>query len=270
MFQPQPTAFSTFYSDFIPSPIDDSRDQGLAIHRERHGSYSQPEHSSFNNFQQAHFGPVGVGATPSGGINLGPSPSVGSSGPSVGLGPVPGPGPGGLVHGGAVATPAGVTSTGRASISTANAPLSAFSLHGALPHPQQPTPSDLPNLFDHEPTSVHDLHQLRRNLAPFRDHPAAPRDMEQNPSFSDDLAAQEAAARTWQPELEVRSNIIINAGRLIPQGRCTARLGAAPFPSANGFKLWQGPRVGEKTPINAITAEYAKADPVYVAKTMVS
>lgn len=32
----------------------------------------------------------------------------------------------------------------------------------------------------------------------------------------------------------------------------------------------QGPRVGDKTPIDAITAEYAKADPVYVAKTMVS
>ncbi|KAJ4408861.1 hypothetical protein N0V82_009624 [Gnomoniopsis sp. IMI 355080] len=55
--------------------------------------------------------------------------------------------------------------------------------------------------------------------------------MESDQSLQDDLAAQEAAARTWQPELE-------------------------------------GPRVGDKTPIDAITAEYAKADPVYVAKTM--
>lgn len=39
--------------------------------------------------------------------------------------------------------------------------------------------------------------------------------------------------------------------------------------SANRLKPLQGPRVGEKTPIDAITAEYAKADPVYVAKTMV-
>lgn len=39
---------------------------------------------------------------------------------------------------------------------------------------------------------------------------------------------------------------------------------------ANLLRLVQGPRVGDKTPIDAITAEYAKADPVYVAKTMVS
>ncbi|PSS03193.1 peptidase C65 Otubain-domain-containing protein [Coniella lustricola] len=55
--------------------------------------------------------------------------------------------------------------------------------------------------------------------------------MEPDHSLQDDLAAQEAAARTWQPEIE-------------------------------------GPRVGDKTPIDAITAEYAKADPVYIAKTM--
>lgn len=32
----------------------------------------------------------------------------------------------------------------------------------------------------------------------------------------------------------------------------------------------QGPRVGDKTPIAAITEEYAKGDPIYVAKTLVS
>lgn len=55
--------------------------------------------------------------------------------------------------------------------------------------------------------------------------------MEQSQSLQDELAAQEAAARTWQPELE-------------------------------------GPRVGDKTPIAAITEEYAKGDPIYVAKTL--
>ena len=32
----------------------------------------------------------------------------------------------------------------------------------------------------------------------------------------------------------------------------------------------QGPLVGEKTSSQAITEEYARADPTYVAKTMVS
>ncbi|KAK7743911.1 hypothetical protein SLS53_003933 [Cytospora paraplurivora] len=54
--------------------------------------------------------------------------------------------------------------------------------------------------------------------------------MEQSQGLEDELAAQEAAARTWQPELE-------------------------------------GPRLGDKTPIGAIMEEYAKADPIYVAKT---
>lgn len=193
MFQPQPTPFSAFYSDFIPAgPIDDLCNGGLSV-RERHGPYAHPQqHSSFSSFQQAHFGAAGA----SGGVDPGPSPSVGSSGPSGGLVS----GPGGLGNGGAVATPAGVSS--RASVSTA--PLSAFPLHGALPHPQQPTPAGAPSLFDHKSSPAHDLHRLRRsNLLAFRNASDSSRDMEQNSSLSDDLAAQEAAARTWQPELEV-------------------------------------------------------------------
>ncbi|AEO65607.1 f269be01-2657-4f0a-9429-421a051efec3 [Thermothielavioides terrestris] len=49
---------------------------------------------------------------------------------------------------------------------------------------------------------------------------------------ADDLVAQEAAARDYQPQ-------------------------------------FQGPLVGKKTPSTAITEEYAKADPIYVQKTMV-
>lgn len=36
------------------------------------------------------------------------------------------------------------------------------------------------------------------------------------------------------------------------------------------FNIEQGPLVGEKTPSHAISQEYAKADPTYVAKTLVS
>jgi hypothetical protein len=35
------------------------------------------------------------------------------------------------------------------------------------------------------------------------------------------------------------------------------------------FSPLQGPLVGNKTPSSAITEEYAKADPVYVQKTLV-
>ncbi|KKY36746.1 putative ubiquitin thioesterase [Diaporthe ampelina] len=55
--------------------------------------------------------------------------------------------------------------------------------------------------------------------------------MEQNQGLPDDFAAQEAAARTWEPEVE-------------------------------------GPLLGDKTTITAITEQYAKADPVYVDKTI--
>ncbi|KAK4236105.1 peptidase C65 Otubain-domain-containing protein [Achaetomium macrosporum] len=51
-------------------------------------------------------------------------------------------------------------------------------------------------------------------------------------SSADDLVAQEAAAREYQPQ-------------------------------------FQGPLIGKKTPSTAITEEYAKADPIYVQKTMV-
>ncbi|KAK4447455.1 peptidase C65 Otubain-domain-containing protein [Podospora aff. communis PSN243] len=68
-------------------------------------------------------------------------------------------------------------------------------------------------------------HQQR--LSPHSHSPTAVK-MEQN---HDDLHAQEAAARDYQPDLK-------------------------------------GPLVGEKTPSTAITEEYAKADPIYVQKTM--
>jgi hypothetical protein len=66
---------------------------------------------------------------------------------------------------------------------------------------------------------------------------------------SHDMEAQEAAARDFQPALEVPSGCkgdVINA------------------------ESKQGPLVGEKKSSRAITEEYAKADPVYVAKTAVS
>lgn len=127
--------------------------------------------------------------------------------------------------------------------------------------------------------------------------------MEPNQALQEDLDAQETAARTWQPELTVRPQVPVHvpescslfststaskrsaharlkAQRLAALGsfdngttdkaRIDMRASNSWAHPANPLCVAQGPRVGDKTPIDAITAEYAKADPVYVAKTMVS
>lgn len=107
--------------------------------------------------------------------------------------------------------------------------------------------------------------------------------MEPDQSLQDDLAAQEAAARTWQPDIDVRSSpqptapILNNCPFDAPRRRSFNAQRVTTGPTSLDISsqlttccLTQGPRVGDKTPIDAITAEYAKADPVYVAKTMVS
>ncbi|KAK3336101.1 peptidase C65 Otubain-domain-containing protein [Cercophora scortea] len=82
-----------------------------------------------------------------------------------------------------------------------------------------------PNSNSHSLHHHHHLHHHQPSVP--HSHPIIK--MEPN---QDDLVAQEAAAREYQPHLE-------------------------------------GPLVGNKTPSTAITDEYAKADPVYVQKTMV-
>lgn len=66
-----------------------------------------------------------------------------------------------------------------------------------------------------------------------------------------DIAAQQAAAKDYRPVLEVRH----------PAYNCQTR-------SLIGNHL-QGSLVGNKTPSDAITQQYAEADQVYVEKTMV-
>lgn len=84
--------------------------------------------------------------------------------------------------------------------------------------------------------------------------------MEQNQGLPDDFAAQEAAARTWEPEVEVRY-------LPFPSRPHPAFLG---FPRLTTPDPHQGPLLGDKTTIAAITEQYAKADPIYVDKTIVS
>lgn len=117
------------------------------------------------------------------------------------------PAPGGLGHGGAAA---------------AGAPLSTiFPLHGAIPHPRldldlEPAASRSNNLFDHgfspSNNNAHTTslkHLSRHHLLLSSSRRAASRstaNMEPNQSLQDDLAAQEAAARVWQPDIDVRSS----------------------------------------------------------------
>jgi hypothetical protein len=72
---------------------------------------------------------------------------------------------------------------------------------------------------------------------------------------AEDLAAQEAAAREYQPQLEVTAH--------------TPLILLDENPRSRSLRNTQGPLVGRKTPSTAIVEEYAKADPVYVQKTMV-
>lgn len=81
--------------------------------------------------------------------------------------------------------------------------------------------------------------------------------MERN---TDDLVAQEAAAREYQAQLEV--NLIPHFPRSLPSLLEGSALTKA-------LRYLQGPLVGKKTPSNVIVEEYAKADPIYVQKTMV-
>lgn len=69
--------------------------------------------------------------------------------------------------------------------------------------------------------------------------------------MNDDLAAQEALARDFQPDLSVRFPLL-GCSRT---SQLTAEV--------------QGPLVGDKKSSLAITEEYARADPIYVAKTAV-
>ncbi|KAK4199798.1 putative ubiquitin thioesterase [Triangularia verruculosa] len=88
--------------------------------------------------------------------------------------------------------------------------------------------------FNYHPTSTTTASALPSSVPPTTHHRSSP------PHFPiakmdpapEDLVAQEAAAREYQPQLE-------------------------------------GPFVGEKTPSTAITHEYAKADPIYIQKTAV-
>jgi len=94
-------------------------------------------------------------------------------------------------------------------------------------------------------------------FSPVASYPALPVNIHQNrysamaAPTTDDLTTQETLARGYQPELKV-------GARQQPGHEYNAYV-----------DLGQGPLVGEKRSSLEITEEYAKADPIYVAKTIV-
>jgi ubiquitin thioesterase protein OTUB1 len=102
--------------------------------------------------------------------------------------------------------------------------------------------------------------------APSHHRPSLPILLKMEPN-TDDLVAQEAAAREYQPHLEVNKpsipdlQIPILVSRVFSGSRTPRSQSPAP--------RTQGPLVGKKTPSQAITEQYAKADAIYVQKTLV-
>lgn len=182
MFQPQPTPYSSFYPPYIPVAVDDD---GLS------NGFGGVQASGYSTYPQAPFASLSLG---------GPGPHVGQVG--VPGAPASGSGPAGGschdAHGGAAGVPVDVRS----------APLPVFPFNSTLPLQQHHQPG-ASNLFDHRqqpPLQRQQQQQQQRRQHHSPNHrPASRVKMEQNQGLPDDFAAQEAAARTWEPEVEVRT-----------------------------------------------------------------
>lgn len=103
--------------------------------------------------------------------------------------------------------------------------------------------------------------------APSHHRPSLPILLKMEPN-TDDLVAQEAAAREYQPHLEVNKKKCSSQIPNAPSRVCVfsgSRTPRSPSPAPHT----QGPLVGKKTPSSAIMEQYADADAIYVQKTMV-
>lgn len=210
------------------------------------GGFSSYQQPSFANSPQSgaggleyQSGPV-VNPCPGSGPHagsMGGGASVNPRGPGLGR---PGPSPG---HGGA----AGVAHARAVAVGGALSPVQpqhqqhqqagppgvriaagamgfpSSSLHGAIPHSHHQLSAASASLFDHNPSSTllrnrtsvqHPLGSLPHRHRP---RPVPGTKMEPDQSLQDDLAAQEAAARTWQPELEVQRRPIQLLSFLVSQ-----------------------------------------------------
>lgn len=187
--------------------------------------------------------PLGLGGGGRGGYGGGVG---GSSAAGAGAGSGVGAGAGSLIY----TTPIFSASSSNSAIGPA--PGSAYhQFHHSHSSTTTATSSPASSLYPQTQRSQQHPHCLSQSAPGLKMEP-----------ISDDLSAQEAAAREYQPNLEVIPH------PLLPNSYCLPVSVAANRGPLSSPPL-QGPLVGSKTPSSAITEEYAKADPVYVQKTLV-
>ncbi|KAI0425398.1 peptidase C65 Otubain-domain-containing protein [Xylaria sp. FL1042] len=238
MFQPQPTPYSPFFP------------YGLHVANAGLPDYSFEPTPLLGQFSGGHVGGsvaagngdggvVGAGAraftaAPSSTFLASPSPSASASGGQAGMGL-------GLLGSQGLGLPAAVPASSSNSAPYRHSGGSASSIHPCLyntpmpvsvPHHHHPNQPQHGQHQQPQPQPQHHQHQHRHQPQ----HPHVPGrsfiryKMDQPPEL-DEIAQQEAAARDYDPQLK-------------------------------------GPLVGEKASSQAITEEYARADPTFVAKTM--
>ncbi|KAI0521055.1 peptidase C65 Otubain-domain-containing protein [Xylaria bambusicola] len=239
MFQPQPTPYSTFFP------------YGLHVANAGLPDYSFEPTPLLGQFGGGHIGGNVAAGDGDGGavrasarayttastnafhVSASGSGGSGSGGPaSMGLG---------LIQGLGLPLPTTVAAPSSTSTAYRHSGGSASSAHPGLYNTSM-SAVVVPRHHQHHPQHPlqvqHQHHQPQHRHRPQHPHPHAPRrsvisyKMDQQQELDpNDIAQQEAAARDYEPRLA-------------------------------------GPLVGEKTSSQAITEEYARADPAFVAKTM--
>lgn len=192
MFKPQPTSFSSFYPSYASLPVEDNGvgdDLDFQVTDYCNGYYQQTPYAPLS-------GPL--------------APQTRAPGPGSG-----GDGRGGHDIGTAHAHGGAVTGIGSSAPPSLPPVSRVFPFHSSSSNSNSNS-SDTIALFDNCTQQIPQQHQQQQT----QPHPSLPQQqhfstipgaaseiivkMEQSQSLQDELAAQEAAARTWQPELEVR------------------------------------------------------------------
>ncbi|KAI6085243.1 cysteine proteinase [Hypoxylon rubiginosum] len=133
-------------------------------------------------------------------------------------------------------TPLGQFGTGNAGAGAGTGSSGVGAGAGAGAGAGGPTAADIfasPIFHNHNPNPLipTNANHLPYNSVPHNHHQSHSRRIKMEPQHPNDLAQQEAAAREYKPQL-------------------------------------QGPLIGDRRPSTEITEEYAKADPIYVTKTL--
>ncbi|KAJ2903282.1 Ubiquitin thioesterase OTUB1 [Zalerion maritima] len=255
MFQPQPTPYASFaygVGPDIPSFAFQSQSGGGAPGPPTflYSTGSQPT-SSFLPVSAAVSTP-GPGPAPASSAAAAPAPPPSISSSSSPSQRHPGTGPP-LLPPHHLPPSSAAVSVAASAVAPGASPSPHLSRHHQLqhrPHPHNHTRAHMRQR--QHPPRRHNQHQHQH---PHLSHYALRSQvkMEGDLQQLSEIAAQEAAARDYKAQHQVRLTRNL-AGRFVVL--------------TNILPQFQGPPVGDKTPSEAITDEYAKADPIYVQKTI--